>query len=161
MIRIASKPKSVTPTWHAAFLKMLPTITAYARVAFRHLKPEAREEAVQEVVCNACRAYSRLVELQKTDIAYPTVLARFGVAQVKDGRMTGGHLNCKDISSRYCQRAKNVTVERLDRFDEEENAWKAAVVQDTRTAPVPEIVSLATCRSRVIYCPRYRQTGSA
>ena len=32
-------------------------------------------------------------------------------------------------------------MERLDRFDEEENAWKEAVIQDTRTAPVPDIVA--------------------
>jgi hypothetical protein len=43
MIRIASQPKSATPVWHAGFLAMLPTIHAYARGAFAHLNPEARQ----------------------------------------------------------------------------------------------------------------------
>ena len=49
--------------WHAGFLAMLPAIQRHARIAFRKLDPEAREEAVQHVVCNACVAYRRLVEL--------------------------------------------------------------------------------------------------
>ena len=113
MIRIASQPKPAAPEWHATFLRMLPAIRQHARIAFRHLRAEAREEAIQGVVCNACAAIARLAELGKLDLAYPTVLARYGVAQVKDGRMTGGHLNCKDISSPYCQRLKGVVMETI------------------------------------------------
>ena len=47
----------------------------------------------------------------------------------------------RDVLSPYCQRLKNVTVERLDRYDAEEDAWTEAVVEDTRTATVFEIVS--------------------
>ena len=96
---------------------------------------------MQEVVCNALKAFVRLVQLKKTDIAYPTVLAKYGVAQVKDGRKVGGHLNVRDVSSQYCQHQKRINVERLDHFDEEENVWQEAVIVDTRMAPVPEIVS--------------------
>jgi hypothetical protein len=74
-------------------------------------------------------------------LAYPTVLARYGVAQVCDGRRVGAKLNIKDPLSRYCQKRKGVVVERLDVFDEEENAWAEAVVVDTRSATVPDIVS--------------------
>ena len=130
-----------TPRWHQAFVAMMPIIETHARVSFRHLDPEAREEAVQEVVCNALKAYVRLVQLKKAAIAYPTVLAKYGVAQVKDGRKVGGKLNVLDISSEYCQKRKGVVVERLDLFDDEENSWKEAVVVDTRSAPVPNIVS--------------------
>lgn len=128
------------PAWHTQFLAMLPAIRQHARIAFRHLHAEAREEAIQAVVCNACAAVARLAELGKLDLAYASVLARFGVAQVNDGRITGGHLNCRDVLSRHCQRSKNITVERLDHFDEEENQWQEAVVVDTRTSPVPETV---------------------
>ena len=127
-----SRQEESVPAWHELFSRMLPTICRYARISFRHLH-EAREEAVQAVVCNACAAIARLAELGKLDLAYATVLAHFGVAQVRGGRMTGGHLNCKDISSPYCQRRKNVIVERLDKFDEEENGWKEAVVEDPHT----------------------------
>jgi hypothetical protein len=120
---------------------MLPTIHAYARGAFAHLNPEARQDMIQEVIANALVAYVRLYQQGRVALAYPTVLARYGVAQVRDGRRVGAKLNIRDPLSRYCQKRKGVVVERLDVFDEEENAWAEAVVQDTRTATVPDIVS--------------------
>jgi hypothetical protein len=77
MVRIASQRKTTVPAWHAKFLEMLPAIVRHARISFRYLAPEARAEAVQEVVCNACCAIARLAELDKLDLAYPTVLARY------------------------------------------------------------------------------------
>jgi hypothetical protein len=86
---------------------------------------------VQEVVCNAMQAFVRLVELKKTSIAYAAPLAAYGEKQARDGRKVGGHLNCLDISSEYCQRLKNVVLERLDRHDkDEENAWCEVLVED-------------------------------
>jgi hypothetical protein len=84
---------------------------------------------------------ARLAELQKLDLAYPSVLAHFAVSQVKDGRKLGCPLNIHDVLSPYCQQRKNVKVERLDHFNEEENGWRQAVVIDTRSSPVPEIVA--------------------
>jgi hypothetical protein len=123
------------PAWHADFMAMMPAIETHAKVAFRHLDPEAREEMVQEVICNACRAYARLVELKKTDLAYAGVLARFGVAQARSGRRTGGKLNCRDVLSPYCQHRKNLVVERLDRYDAKEAAWAEALVEDRHAGP--------------------------
>ena len=135
MIRIASQPKPAVPAWHAGFLAMLPAIETHARIAFRDLDPEAREEAIQEVVANACRAYVRLVELGKLDIAYPSVLARYGVAQVRDGRKVGGKLNIHDVLSPYCQQRKGVLVERLDKYDHEEDCWQEILVEDRTAGP--------------------------
>ncbi len=124
------------PSWHKAFLALLPAILKHAKFAFASLKPEARQEAVQEVVANACQAYARLVELGKTDIAYAAPLARYGIKQALDGRKVGGHLNCLDISSEYCQRLKGLVVDRLDRHDkDEENAWSEVLVEDRRAGP--------------------------
>ena len=50
MIRIATRLRGSAPAWHTRFLAMLPAIEAHARVAFRHLTPEAREDAVQETI---------------------------------------------------------------------------------------------------------------
>ena len=50
-------------------------------------------------------------------------------------------MNVKDVLSKYCQDHKDVVVERLDTFDEQEGHWEEAVVEDTRNAPVPEIVA--------------------
>lgn len=123
------------PRWHKGFLLMLPSIRQHAAVSFRHLNPDAREEAVQEVVCNALRAYVRLVQLKKVASAYPTVLAKFAVAQVKDNRKVGGHLNVKDVLSPYCQAKKGVIVERLDHFDEEEGHWQEVLIEDKHAGP--------------------------
>jgi hypothetical protein len=120
---------------------MLPAIVTHAKIVFRHLDPEAKEEALQETVCNACRAVARLAELGKLDLAYGSVLAHFAVSQVKDGRQVGCSLNSNDILSRRCQQLKHVKIERIDHFNEEENGWRQAVVIDTRSSPVPEIVA--------------------
>jgi hypothetical protein len=63
------------------------------------------------------------------------------VRQTRDGRRVGGRLNIRDVLSEYAQSRKRFQVERLDHFDWEENAWREALVEDTRTAGVPEIVS--------------------
>ena len=94
-----------------------------------------------ETVCNACRAVARLAELGKLDLAYPSVLAHFAVSQVKDGRKVGCKMNVNDVLSQYCQQRKNVTVESIDHFDDEENGWRQAVVVDTRSSPVPDMVA--------------------
>ena len=123
------------PGWHAHFLSMLPRIRQHAVLSFRHLKPEAREEAVQEAVCNSLRAYVRLVQLKKLDIVYPTVLARYAVAQVRDGRKVGGHLNVHDVSSQYAQQQKGFQIERLDQYDRSEEAWLEVFIEDKKSGP--------------------------
>jgi hypothetical protein len=110
----------------------LPQIVTHAKIAFRHLKPEAGAEMVQEVVCNGMQAFVRLVQLKKTDIAYAAPLAAFGWKQARDGRKVGGHLNCLDVSSKYSQRLKGIVLDRLDQFDNEENAWQEILVEDKR-----------------------------
>ncbi|MGO9110242.1 MAG: hypothetical protein ACLP9L_13535 [Thermoguttaceae bacterium] len=54
----------------------------------------------------------------------------YGCRQARDGRKVGGHLNCLDVSSAYCQRLKNVVLDRLDNLDQEENAWQEVLVED-------------------------------
>ena len=118
---VCASPASPSPRrrWHRQFLALLPQIVTHAKISFRNLGPEARAEMVQEVVCNAMQAFVRLVQLKKTSIAYAAPLAAYGEKQARDGRKVGGHLNCLDISSEYCQRLKNVVLERLDRHEGE------------------------------------------
>ena len=130
-----ARRKKLSPAWHKTFVGMMPVIKTHAKIAFRYLRAEAREEAVQEVLCNACSAFARLVELGKRDLAYPSVLARYGVAQVKAGRKVGCRLNINDITSDYCQRRKNMTVDRLDTYDADEDAWQEIVIEDKHAGP--------------------------
>lgn len=134
--------RTSAPAWHADFLAMLPAIRTHAKVAFRDLDPEAKAEAVQEVIANATVAYARLVELDKSDLAYPTVLARYAVAQVRGGRKVGAKLNIRDVSSPYAQMRKGFQVERLDRFDKESGEWQEIVVEDRHATPA----DVAACR---------------
>jgi len=131
--------KRPVPKWHSVLLAVLPAVQQHARITFRNLDPEAKAEAVQNAVCMACSAVARLAELNKLSLVYPTVVARFAVAQTKDNRMLGRPLNCKDISSPYCQRQKGIVVERLDRYDTDEDTWKEIVIEDRRAGPA-EIV---------------------
>ena len=136
-----ASPDPRRPHWHRVFLSMLPNILRYAKIAFRGYPPEAKQEAVQNVVANSCAAVAALARRGKLDLCYPSVLARFGIRQTLDHRVTGNSLNIKNALSKYCQDRKGVKVERLDRFDEQEGQWQEAVVEDTRNAPVPDIVA--------------------
>ena len=128
------------PEWHHQLLAMLPAVRKHANRAFQYLDSEAREDAVHEVTANAVVAFARLVELGKTDLAYPSVLARYGVAQVREGRRVGNRRRIGEVLSGYARRKKCFSVERLDRFDKESGEWLEAVVEDSRT-PVPDQVA--------------------
>ena len=132
-----AKPRSKrrVPRWHAKFLAFLPVIVACARKAFSDRDPESREDLVEEVVVNALIAFKRLYDQGKVDLAYPTVLARYGIRQVRDHRKGGCRLNIRDVSSEYAQQRKGFKVARLDRFDKEENGWLEVLVEDRRSGP--------------------------
>ena len=133
MIAPLKKPRSLRPRWHAPFLAMLPTIVRYLRVAFHYLRAEAKEEAVAEALANACAAYERLARQGRAHLGFPTVLARFAAAQVLDGRRVGSGQNTRDVLSPRAQKKKHFQVQRLDHFDEEEDGWIEAVVEDPHT----------------------------
>ncbi len=52
MVRIAAACPAPRPRWHKVFVAMLPQIVRYAKIAFRSYTPEAKQEAVQNVVTN-------------------------------------------------------------------------------------------------------------
>jgi len=114
---------------------MLPAIRRHAAIAFSDLDPEAKAEAVQEVTANAFAAFHRLAELGKANVAHPSVLAKYGIAQCRDGRRVGSRLNVRDVSSEYCQLKKGAKLERLDRFDKDEEGWMEILVEDRHATP--------------------------
>ena len=128
------KRKTVSPAWHAGFLKLLPAIGTHVGLCFQQLDPEAREEAVQESVANAMVAYSRLASLGKEDVAYASPLANYAVRQYLDGRRVTGR-NVRDVMSALCQRVKGIVVQRLDYFDEESGEWQELIVEDRHATP--------------------------
>ena len=127
--------RATAAEWHDRFLQMMPTIRCHASIAFRHLKSEARDEAIAEVVANAFVAFLRLAELDKLSIAYPTVLARYGVAQYHDGRRVGTQTNTRDVSSPAARRKHGITVESFDGHNDHDHRWQAATVEDRTSGP--------------------------
>jgi hypothetical protein len=117
------------------FMRMLPAICRQASIAFGHLDDEQREERIAEVVANAYCALVRLAKRGRLHLAFPTPLASFAIRQVRAGRRVGCNLNVRDITSRHCQRAKGLCVERLDRYDHHDEAWREIVVEDRRAGP--------------------------
>ena len=129
------RSRSRTPAWHEGFLRMLPIICLHARVSFRGLDAESREEMVQNSITNAMIAYARLYDLGKVELAYPSVLGRYAVSQTREGRITGNHLCINDVSSAYAQRAKGIIVERLDEYDSTTDEWQEVLIQDRHCGP--------------------------
>ena len=121
--------------WHAGFLSMMPTIAKYARRAFHYLDAEAQAEAVQEILVSAMLAYFRLYQREKVDQAYPTVLARFAIAQYRSGRRVGKKKNCRDVLSPDARRLKGIHVESIHGFDCVGQPWHDVLVEDKNAGP--------------------------
>ncbi len=113
------------------FERFIPAIKRHARVAFRNLRPQERVEAVAEVVANAFTAFRRLAERGKLDVAYPSPLARFAVAQVRAGRRVGNQLASHDVLSFVAQREQGFMIESLETMDPD--VWCEALVDNTVT----------------------------
>jgi hypothetical protein len=114
---------------------MLPGICRFARHAFRFTARAVREERVADVVAVAFVAYRRLVERGRENLAYPTVLARYGVARVRGGRCVGAPSSTRDVLSEHVQRRNGLHVDRLDEFQRANGAWKQVAVEDRRSSP--------------------------
>lgn len=46
-----------------------------------------------------------------------------------------GRMNVKDVSSPYCQRVKCVVMERLDRYDADDESWQEILIPDKTCTP--------------------------
>ena len=114
---------------------MLPYLRHQARAAFAHLRPEAREEAVEETLSNVLAAFVRLVGRGKAHPEYARPLVHFAVAQVRQGRRVGARLNSRCLLSPYAQYRRGFRVERLDHFDGVAGEWEEIVVEDRRATP--------------------------
>ena len=121
--------------WHVGFLVMMPAIAKYARRAIHHLDAEARDEATQEILVSAMLAYCRLFQRGKVDLAYPSVLARFAIAQFRAGRRVGEKMNCREVLSPYARRMKDIRVESLHRSDRGGEPWREVLVEDKLAGP--------------------------
>ena len=135
-VKHVSQPDTV-PAWHSEFLStVLPTVQRHARIQFRRLSDEEREEAIAAAVASALVSYVRLIERGKNPAAFPGRLADFAVRSVRGGRPVGGSSNCRDVLSPAAQRQHGFTVCSLaDHSESSEATWKAMLVEDRKTTP--------------------------
>lgn len=124
--------------WRQRFVAMLPVIVKYVARAFRSLRPDEREECIQEAVAGTFAAYATLVKRGRERLAFATVLARYSIRQVRVGRQVGCTMNSNDMSSPYAQIRKRFRLGRLDRFDLVEG-WQVAIVEDLRTPILDQV----------------------
>jgi peptide subunit release factor 1 (eRF1) len=117
------------------FLDMLPRIRSQARLAFRRLRPEHKDELVQEVVVNAYSAFVRLIHRGKADVAFATPLANYAIRQVIAGRRIADKSSLRDVMSPQAHSANGIVVKRLDVFDEEQCQWRQVLVEDRSATP--------------------------
>ena len=122
-------------------LPVMISAIPYAGHEWHTIATLQREGKLIEILPSSNFADLAVAELGKEDLAYATPLATYAVAQYRAGRRVGNRLNVREVLSEHAQQRKRFTVESLDRFDEEENQWREAVVEDTRTSPVPDVVA--------------------
>ncbi len=132
---------SVHQTSSKQFLQILPQIEKQLSFAFRHLMPEARQEAIQDGVVHCFVAYVQLERRGRRDRAFPSTLARFAVHRIREGCNAGCHSNSLDPLSPYAQRKRGLFVQRLDRYRRETAEWLDPLVDDRR-ASIPDQVAM-------------------
>ena len=121
-------------TWQAGFLAILPWIERQARAAFRGLGAEAKEDAVTEVVASAMCAYQRLHERGELQRAFPSVLAKFAIAQYHQGRRVGASQRSGDVYAQGASIRSGRKLLRLESNAETEGPWRESLVENRRTS---------------------------
>lgn len=129
----------LSPAINQRFQEILPQIRRCAEFAFRTMKAEEQEEAVQDVVVQSFFAFSRLVRQGRMEEVFPTVLVRFAVRRYRTGRRASGPVSQRDLSLDNIRK-----TDRRGRRDSTKprrcGRWREMLVEDRRT-PIPDQVS--------------------
>jgi hypothetical protein len=144
---------------HATFLAILPRITEYGKVYFRHLKcPHAREEALAEMRAPAWLWFVRLAERGKDATQFVSALATFAARAVRSGRKVSGMDCAKDVLSPRAQQRHGFAVCTLPNFSTLNGSPIGEALQDNTRSEVPEAVAfkLDFPRWRASLCRRDR-----
>jgi hypothetical protein len=110
---MATSVPSAVDSLGARFLMMLPRVELHARIYFRFLPHDRKEEAVAETIALAWRWFVTLVERGKDATQFVSALASFAARAVLSGRRLCGQLPAKDVLSEVAQRRHGFTVQAL------------------------------------------------
>ena len=133
--------------WQSGFMLMLPAVQQHAKIQFRRLPVQQREDAVQEAIASAVISYRRLAVQGRLHVAHPGTIATNAVHHVRNGRHVGGHQDgARDVMSPVCQRRHEVEVVSYDRYRfpsslrNGTDGWRQLVLAD-RKVPVPDLAA--------------------
>lgn len=126
-------------SWQPTFLRLLPQIRNYAVPAFRQLKGDDHDNAVQEAIAQAFVLFVRLMRKGRDDRVFPTVLARFAIGRVRQGRTLGGRMNSRDVTFPNRSSRQNVRWARLAWHRPSRHRWLEAVIEDHRTPVIDQV----------------------
>jgi hypothetical protein len=138
MIAIAhARHDSQPAAWHAGFLSILPRIERSARIAFRTLRADVRDDAVCEVIANCLSAYHRLYERSQLHRAFASPLVRYAVAQYHAGRRVGTSQCGRDLYGLRASKDGQFQFRSIGTPVEQRQEWMECLTDNRRT-PVPE-----------------------
>jgi hypothetical protein len=95
------------------FLVLLPRIELHARIYFRFLKSDRKEEAVAETVALAWHWFLRLTARGRDVTQFVSALASYAARAVLSGRRLCGQLPARDVLSEVAQRRHGFSVQAL------------------------------------------------
>jgi hypothetical protein len=138
---------------HAGFLWILPRIELHGRIYFRHLRPDRRDDALQEMAALAWKWFLRLRESGRDPADFLTGFVSLLARAVNSGRRLAGMAKSKDVLNPATQRRHGFHVERLpsctqashERLFSEVNGQRQLDayeerLRDNTITPVPEQV---------------------
>jgi len=135
MIKAVKLPsQSIGTQENERFVKMIPLIRRQARLAFRRMRSEIKDELIEEVIGNAYCRFSRLVRTGRANLVFASPLANYGIRQAIAGRRVGSKFNKRDIAS-PAAKASGIVIQRLDVLDTEKEEWREVLVEDRRATP--------------------------
>ena len=121
--------------WQTNFLSVLSTVHHHARICFRRLSPEARQEAIAATIARAFADYGQLARQRKLSRAYPTSLAEYAVHRIRAGRTVGAPQNTRDLLNHDPHRQN---IQSLTPGGSSDGTWRELVLENRRTTPADQ-----------------------
>jgi hypothetical protein len=98
---------------HARFLELLPAVERHGQIYFRHLGPDRKADAIQEMRALAWKSFLRLHERGRDPADFVTSFTTLLARAVNSGRRLAGMAKAKDVMNPATQRRRGFQVEPL------------------------------------------------
>jgi hypothetical protein len=127
-----------SPPGQAGFLTILPAIETHARICFRFLRADLREERIANAVALAFLGYHSLARRNRLGQAYAGAMANFAVRATRSGRVAGSGQNSKEVLSLLAQQRHGFTTMNLGR--QSLPVWRQVARVDPHVDPAEQAI---------------------